>query len=140
MPRRYFKIKPLSFLFLLILVSFAVESCGKKIYPSGLEGNLLEYQKNYNQQQRKRDKIARVSDRKYRRELRQERRPYVKEAKRFDKERKEFVKDHIARQEPHVQERMKRNFNETKKYYSSQRTLKDKLVFWKKNKCPYGIG
>lgn len=140
MPKRYFKIKQLSFLFLLIIASFGLESCGKRIYPSGLEGNLFEYQKDYNQQQRKRNRIARSSNRQYQREFRKERKPYVKEAKRLEKEREKFIKEHIARQEPHVQERMKSNFRETKKYYSSQRTLKDKLVFWKKNKCPYGIG
>lgn len=134
------KIRSIYFFLLLIIVSFGNGSCGKKVYPSGLEGNLLAFQKNYNREQQQRRRVARSSDRKYQRELRRERREYLQEVKQFEKERERFVENHFDRQEPHVQERMKKSIKETKKYYSSQRSLKDKLVFWKKNKCPHGIG
>ncbi|PKP39246.1 MAG: hypothetical protein CVT98_02540 [Bacteroidetes bacterium HGW-Bacteroidetes-15] len=134
------KIKPYCYFVLLIMISFGGGSCGKQVYPSGLEGNLLGYNRYYESEQQKRLQIARKFDSELNQKAKKENKPLLKEAKQFEKEKEKFVKDHMARQEPHVQARMKQNLKETKKYYSSQKSFKEKLVFWKKNKCTYGIG
>jgi hypothetical protein len=134
------KIRAFCFFFLILLISFGGVSCSKGVYPSGLEGNLLGYQKNYKSEQQRRIHVANKSGKEYRKQVRKDKKPIHKEEKQKQKDRQKFIKEHIARQEEHVQARMKQNIRETKKYYSSQKSLMEKFVFWKKNKCPYGIG
>lgn len=134
------KIRTFFFFVLLIMISFGGGSCGKKVYPSGLEWDLMNYQGNFKREQNKRKRIARKNDRKMRREDKKEMKPILALEKQWEKERQLKIKEHLARQEPHVQARMKQNLRETKKKYPSRKSLKEKLVFWKKNKCPYGVG
>lgn len=134
------KIRAFCFFFLILLISFGGVSCSKVVYPSGLEGNLMGYQSNYESEQQRRIQVANRSENEFRKQERKDKKPILKEQKQKEKERKKFIKDHIARQEEHVQARMKQNFRKTKKYYSSQKSLLEKLVFWKKNNCHYGIG
>ncbi len=129
------------FLIILILLTPIVGfiSCGPKVYPSGLEGNLLGYQGNFNRERKKRKREARRNDRKIARVERKEKRPELKKQKEIHRYRKEIIASHIAKQEPHVQKRMKQNLRETEKKYRSQRSVKEKVLFWKKNKCIHGL-
>jgi len=134
------KIRAFFFFVLLIMISFGGGSCGKKMYPSGLEWDLMNYQGNFKREQQKRKRIARKNDRKMRREERKELKPILAMEKQWEKERKVRIKAHFDMQEPHVQARMKQNVKETRNKYPSRKSFKEKLVFWKKNKCPYGVG
>jgi hypothetical protein len=114
-------------------------SCSQKIYPSGIEGNLFGYQKNFQREQQKRKVEAKRANRKTVRLKRQAMKPLKKKEKEDELQRKKLYAEHVARQDPHVQERMKQNLKETQKKYPSKNTLCKKLVFWKKNKCAHGF-
>jgi hypothetical protein len=114
-------------------------SCSQKIYPSGLEGDLFSYQKNFQRKQQKRKAEAKRANRKTARLKRQAMKPLKKKEKEDELQRKKLYAEHFERQDPHVQERMKQNLKETKKKYPSKNTLCKKLVFWEKNKCAHGF-
>lgn len=123
------------FFLLLILINFGGVSCAKKIYPSGLEGNLIGNQGDFKREQIKRERTARRAKRKTLRLERRAKRPQVKrkaEAKRVEKK---MIRRHKENQHPDVQVRMKQNERETRRYYASQKSFKEKLMFWKRNKC-----
>lgn len=113
-------------------------SCSPKIYPSGIEGNLFGYERNFNREQRVRKRASRRMNRQMARAKREENRPIRQREKELERLQKELYKEHFLRQDPHVQKRMKQNLRETKKKYPSKNTLSKKLVFWKKNKCAHG--
>lgn len=125
-----------SFFFLsLILINFGGVSCAKKIYPSGLEGNLMGSQAGFKREQTRRERVARRAKRKTLKLERKAKRPQVKreaEAKRVEKK---MIRRHKENQHPDVQARMKQNERETRRNYASQKSLKEKLMFWKRNKC-----
>jgi hypothetical protein len=120
------------------LITFGGGSCGKKMYPSGLEIDLLGYNKKSNREQLKRKAIAQSSERKQNKSNRKRNKLVVKEQKIADKELKDFKQAHFNRQHPDVQARMKQNFRETERSYASRKSFKDKFAFWQKNKCKYG--
>lgn len=129
------KFRQLFFFLLLILISFGSNSCAKKVYPSGLEGNLMGDQRNFKRDQNKRERIARREKRKTIRFEQKAKRPQVKlkaEAKRIEKK---MILRHMEKQHPEVQVRMKQNELQTRRNYASRKSFKKRLMFWKRNKC-----
>jgi hypothetical protein len=120
-------------------LAMAIAACSPKVYPSGLEGNLFGYQKNFQREQLKRKFEATRNNMKMARQKRKAMRPLKAQARAEEKMRKQLYAEHIAKQEPHVQMRMKQNLKETEKKYPSKNTLRKKLLFWKKNSCPNGF-
>jgi hypothetical protein len=131
----YRKIRTFCFLVLFILITFGGGSCGKKMYPSGLEVDLLGYNKKSTREQWKRKQIAHRTDRRQDKSIRKGKKLILKEKKLKDKELKVFKEEHFNRQHPDVQARMKQNFRDTKRNYASRKSFKDKFAFWQKNKC-----
>ncbi len=125
---------PLFFLS-LILINFGTVSCAKKIYPSGLEGNLMGNQGGFKREQKKRERVARRAKRKALRLERKANRPQLKRKAEAKKVQKKMIRHHKENQHPDVQARMKQNERETRRNYASQKSLKEKLMFWKRNKC-----
>jgi hypothetical protein len=129
------KIRYLLFFLSVILISFGGGSCSKKVFPSGLEGNLMGYHGNFKREQKKRERVARRANRKTKRLERKANKPQLKRKKQADKIQKKLVKRHKSKQPPEVQARMKQNERETKRNYASRKSFKEKLMFWKRNKC-----
>ena len=127
------------FFMVIATLAMAIAACSPKVYPSGLEGNLFGYQKNFQREQLKRKFEATRNNMKMARQKRKAMRPLKAQARAEEKMRKELDAEHIAKQEPHVQMRMKQNLKETEKKYPSKNTLRKKLLFWKKNSCPNGF-
>ncbi|HNV80852.1 MAG TPA: hypothetical protein PKH45_03290 [Tenuifilaceae bacterium] len=134
--RRTYRIQ---FFMVIATLAVASASCSPKVYPSGLEGNLFGYQKNFQREQLKRKFEATRNNIKMARQKRKAMRPLKAQAHAEEKMRKQLYAEHIAKQEPHVQMRMKQNLKETEKKYPSKNTLRKKLLFWKKNSCPNGF-
>ncbi len=129
------KLRGVCFVLFLILINFGGGSCGKKIYPSGLEGDLMGYKSNFQREQRKRQRIARRADRKQDRLKRKAARPQKWEEFRQKQKHKRLVREHMRMQDDHVQARMKRNQRETNRKYRSKKSWKERLFFWRNRKC-----
>jgi hypothetical protein len=125
-----------TFCIFVILASlvFSLGSCNRKVYPSGLEGNLLGTQKNFKREVRQRERMARKAERRTARLERKALRPQAKEKRRAEKGSKQAVENHIKKQHPDVQARMKENQRYTKQRYASRKTFWERVQFWKKNK------
>lgn len=129
------KLRRFYFFLFLILISFGGGSCGKKIYPSGLEGDLMGYKGNFQREQRKRQRVAKRADRKRNRLTKRATRPKRKAELKQKREHRRLVREHVRKQDDHVQDRMKRNLRETNKYYRSKKSWKERLFFWRNRKC-----
>jgi hypothetical protein len=123
------KIRTFSFLILSIMITFGGVSCGKKIYPSGLEGNLHGQKGNFKREQQKRKFTAFKARVKHNWDERKADRPIAKQKKLADKELEKFKKRHLNQQHPDVQARMKENFRNTKRSYASKKCFLGNLVF-----------
>lgn len=125
-----------TFCIFVILASIAISlgSCTRKVYPSGLEGNLLGTQKNYKREVRQRERMARKAERQTARLERKALHPQAKEKRRAERANKKAVDNHIKNQHPDVQARMKENQRFTKRRYASSKTFWKRVQFWKKSK------
>lgn len=89
----------------------------------------------FKREQKKRERVARRAKRKALRLERKANRPQLKRKAEAKKVQKKMIRHHKENQHPDVQARMKQNERETRRNYASQKSLKEKLMFWKRNKC-----
>jgi hypothetical protein len=129
----------LRFIFILSLfIAFITSSCGPKIFPSGLEGNLSGNQKEFARNEKKRKRIAKRANRRTARLEKKAKAPSVKKKKESIKTEEKQRQAHINKQTPEVQERMKQNLKEDNKRNKPNKTFWQRLMFWKKSKCSNG--
>ena len=132
------KVRFFCILFSFLLVGLGESSCGKKIFPSGLEGNLEGNQREFARNERKRKRTARRANRKTARLERKAQRPMVKQKKKSLFAQKKMQEEHVNKQTPEVQERMKQNRKDDKKRNKPNKTFWQRLMFWKKSSCNNG--
>lgn len=129
-------------LFFTVLVFFIVAlgdtSCGPKIYPSGLEGNLAGNQKEFARKEKKRKRIAKRENRRTARLEKRAKAPSEKKKKESLQAQERMKQKHIKKQSPEVQERMKQNLKEDNKRNKPNKTFWQRLKFWKKSSCSDG--
>lgn len=136
--KRLKKTKAFCIFVLFVILSGGFGSCSKKIYPSGIEGNLLVKQQNYRQDVRRRERISRRANREHDRVERKASKPQLKAKKKAEKEQKKLIKNHIAKQHPDVQARMKANEKFTRRNNPPTKSFVQKIKFWKNNSPKHG--
>lgn len=132
------KVRFICILFSFLWVGLGNSSCGKKIYPSGLEGNLVGNQKEFSRNERKRKREARRANRKTARLERKANSSIKKQKKKSLTAQKRMQREHINKQTPEVQERMKQNQKDDRKRNKPNKTFWQRLMFWKKSSCNNG--
>ncbi len=131
-------IKAFCIFVLFVILAGGLGSCNKKIYPSGLEGNLLGKQQNYRQEVRRRERVSKRTNREHARLERKANKPMLKAKKKAEEEQKRLIKNHFTKQHPDVQARMKANEKYTRRNNPPTKSFVQKLKFWKKNSCKHG--
>lgn len=132
MKKEHYNIKAFYIFVLFVILTSTFQSCGKKYYPSGLEGNLIGNKRRYEQVLRQRERVAKKSNRERASLERKANRPKIRAKRKEERVHKKLVQEHINKQAPQVQARMKENQKFTKRNYSSRKSFKEKILFWKK--------
>lgn len=136
--KRFKKTKAFCIFVLFVILAGGFGSCSKKVYPSGIEGNLLVKQQNYRQDERRRERLSRKANREHSRLERKASKPLLKAKKKAKKEQKRLIRNHIAKQHPDVQARMKANEKFTRRNNPPTKSFVQKIKFWKNNSHKHG--
>ncbi len=125
--------------FILIIVFFILlggvsGSCGKKIYPSGIEIDYKGSERKFKRKIARRERIGKRANRRKARLERRANRPIEKQKREEASARKKAIEKHIKKQHPDVQKRMLENKKFTENRYKKKQSVKEILVFWKKKK------
>lgn len=130
----YRNIKGLCIFVILIFALTSFESCGPKIYPSGMEYDLMGYKSNSKKIRRKRERESQ-REVKAKEKLTCQVQKNVNRAKtKAEKERSLLLKKNIEMQAPHVQKRIAENQRRTERFYASLRNKKRKFTLFGKRK------
>lgn len=125
--------------FIIVIVFFILlggvsGSCGKKVYPSGIEIDFKGSERAFKRKMAKRERVAKRFDRRKARQERRANRPVEKRRRVEARAQKKAIEKHIKMQHPDVQKRMLENRKLADSRYKKKRTAKEMLVFWKKKK------
>jgi hypothetical protein len=125
--------------FILVIVFFILlggvsNSCGKKVYPSGIEIDFKGSERTFQRKIAKRERVAKRFNRRKARLERRANRPIEKKKREEATVQKKAIEKHIKMQHPDVQKRMLENRKFAENRYRKKRSVKEILVFWKKKK------